>query len=100
MSTVSKQSRPFNSPIHHFPCTGDCIPFYWNGEYHNFILANGGWAHFVSTDLIHWKEWPMALEKGKPDDPDGEACFTGCVMEHEGTFHIFYPAILSHFLVD
>lgn len=35
----------------------------------------------------------MALTKGKPEDPDGEYCFTGHVMEHEGTYHIFYPGV-------
>ena len=35
----------------------------------------------------------MALTKGKPEDADGEACFTGHVVEHEGTFRIFHPGL-------
>jgi len=83
----------FSSPVHHLPCTGDCIPFYWDGVYHLFVLKDGGWQHLRSTDLLNWEELPMALTKGAPEDADGEWCFTGHIMEHEGRFHIFYPGV-------
>ncbi|TWE01027.1 sucrose-6-phosphate hydrolase SacC (GH32 family) [Neobacillus bataviensis] len=44
-------------------------PIYYNGKYHIFYQANPrgpywhyiNWGHAVSTDLVHWKEEPIAL---------------------------------------
>jgi len=88
----------YDSPIHFRPAVGalaDTIPFFWRGEYHIFYLRGGigkvPWEHIVSTDLMHWKELATALlPDGPPDGPDGMNMFTGSVMEHNGTFHIFY----------
>src|SRR5579862_2200046 len=89
--------KPYLSPIHYRPAVGrlaDTIPFFWKGEYHIFYLRaidKVPWEHIVSADLIHWKELPTALvSDGAPDGPDGLHMFTGSVIEHEGTFHIFY----------
>jgi len=82
------------SPLHFRPKTGragDVIAYYWKGQYHLFYLHGPVWAHNVSTDLIHWTELPVALEKSAdPLDPDGEACWTGSIVEHGGTFTLFY----------
>jgi len=87
-------SVPRVSPLHFRPKTGragDVIPFYWQGQYHVFYLHGSQWAHNVSTDLIHWTELPPALEKGTATlDPDGEACWTGSIVAHDGTFTLFY----------
>jgi beta-fructofuranosidase len=88
----------YDSPIHFRPSVGalaDTIPFFWKGDYHIFYLRAGigkvPWEHIVSKDLMHWKELPTALlPDGAPDSPDGMNMFTGSVMEHNGTFHIFY----------
>jgi beta-fructofuranosidase len=70
---------------------GDVIAFFWQGAYHVFYLNEGRWDHIVSSDLVHWKELPPALTKGDdPLGPDGEACWTGSLVEHEGVFHLFY----------
>jgi hypothetical protein len=74
---------------------GDTIPFYHNGQYHVFYLTWGAgktsWDHIVSTDLVHWKELPRALTSdGAADGPDGENMFTGCVIEKNGVFHLYY----------
>ncbi|NYI03772.1 GH32 C-terminal domain-containing protein [Allostreptomyces psammosilenae] len=34
---------------------------YHEGEYHLFHQDQGRWAHAVSTDLVHWRELPVAL---------------------------------------
>ncbi|MBT2531115.1 glycoside hydrolase family 32 protein [Arthrobacter sp. ISL-48] len=34
---------------------------YLDGEYHLFHQDRGRWAHAVSTDLLHWKQLPIAL---------------------------------------
>jgi sucrose-6-phosphate hydrolase SacC (GH32 family) len=81
------------SPFHIRPKTGnagDAIAFYWQGQYHLFYLHQQKWAHIVSTDLIQWKELPPALSPC--DDPNGPdaSCWTGSVVEHGGTFYLFY----------
>jgi len=81
--------------------SGDVNPFFWKGEYHAFYLESSGisdpvlrfrtmWAHLVSSDLIHWDEYPIALKPGPKGSPDGTAIWTGSVIEHDGLFHIFY----------
>lgn len=96
MSTASEVV--WRNAFHYRPATGnfaDPIPFYWKGEYHVFYLQGDvgpvPWQHIVSRDLVHWKELPTALvSDGAPDGPAGGHMFTGCVIEHNGTFHIFY----------
>ncbi len=88
----------FVSPIHYRPrvgSVGDTIPFFWKGQYHIFYLRAGVgptlWEHIVSDDLIHWFELPSAiLPDGAVDGPDGFGLGTGSVIEHEGTFHLYY----------
>jgi fructan beta-fructosidase len=46
---------------------------YVNGTYHLFYQYNPydihwghmSWGHAVSTDLLHWKNWPLAIPEGK-----------------------------------
>jgi beta-fructofuranosidase len=88
----------FDSPVHFRPREArlaDTIPFFWKGEYHVFYLhaVNGTpWEHIVSRDLVTWTELPAALRQDPADaqGPDGGNMFTGSVVEHAGTFHLFY----------
>ena len=56
---------------------------YFDGEYHLFFQYNPSgdqwghmsWGHAVSTDLLHWKELPVAIA----EDKDG-MIFTGSVV--------------------
>ncbi len=38
---------------------------YYKGEYHLFHQDGGRWAHAVSTDLMHWRSLPIALDWNK-----------------------------------
>jgi len=86
------------SPVHFRPARGnfsDPVPFYWKGTYHVFYLRGHDgkvpWEHIASEDLVRWRELPTALKADGPEDgPDGDAMFTGAVVEHEGVFHAFY----------
>ncbi len=58
-------------------------PVFFEGEYHLFyqynpfgdIWGHMSWGHAVSTDLLHWKELPVAL----PEE-NGVMVFTGSVV--------------------
>jgi beta-fructofuranosidase len=80
---------------------GDIIPFYWDGVYHAFYLKaplpptrdgahHTPYAHLASRDLAQWEELPLAIEPGPPGSPDSVSCFTGSVIERDGTFYMFY----------
>lgn len=70
---------------------GDAVPFYWDGVYHVYYLRAPGWGHIASRDLVHWEERMHALAPSpERDAPDGQDCWTGSVIHHEGTFHLFY----------
>jgi sucrose-6-phosphate hydrolase SacC (GH32 family) len=90
---LMKQPEIRISPFHIRPKTGnagDSIAFHWKGDHHLFYLHQRKWAHTVSADLIHWKDLPPALSPcGDPAGPD-ESCWTGSLVEHGGTFYLFY----------
>ncbi len=52
---------------------------YFNGQYHLFIsiipmrrnMKKMHWGHYVSPDLVHWKEMPIALAPSEAYDKDG-----------------------------
>ena len=69
---------------------------YWKGEYHMFYQYNPNaaywgdmhWGHTYSTDLMHWKQLPLALYPDKPYDKDG--VFSGCAVVHNGVPTLVY----------
>lgn len=92
---VRRNKRRTTKPTLHFrpqdAKAGDVIPFYWKGDYHLFYLKGPDWAHVVSRDLLRWQELPNALIKGSDLlGPDWESIWTGSVVEHGGTFYLFY----------
>lgn len=73
---------------------GDVIPFYWKTEYHLFFIKAGPtpgapWWHISTPDFAVYKDWGEAIPCGSVDEQDLDV-WTGSVIEHEGTFHIFY----------
>jgi len=101
-------------PVYHFTGPESWIndtngPIYHKGKYHLFYqydpIVDGRrskrcWGHAVSTDLVHWRDWPVALwPDTKYDrngvysgntaiDEDGEpiALYTGNVRGHAETY--------------
>jgi beta-fructofuranosidase len=78
----------------------DPIPFFWDGEHHIFFQHNPGapvwgdmhWGHASTCDGIRWQMHPIALAP-TPGGPDEKGVWTGCVIEHQGTFYAFYTGI-------
>jgi sucrose-6-phosphate hydrolase SacC (GH32 family) len=104
--TWSIANDPYR-PLYHFSGVESWIndpngPIFYNGKYHLFyqfdpIISDdkGGWirskrcwGHAVSDDLVHWKDWPVALW---PDSPyDREGVYSGNTFIHDGKIHGLY----------
>lgn len=69
---------------------------YYNGEYHMFYQYHPyspqwgpmHWGHATSTDLITWKNQPVALAPDKDYDRGG--CFSGSAIEKDGKLYLMY----------
>ncbi len=82
-------------PRGHNIWTGDVVPAYNNGQFHLFYLYDrrhhgSKWgagahqfAHYSSTDLVHWEKHPMALEITRQWETFGTGCpiFVGNRLE-------------------
>lgn len=78
---------------------GDAMPMFDGETFHVYFLFDRRhhkskwglgahqWAHVASTDLIHWKQYPMAL--GITDESEGSIC-TGSVFCNNGKYYAFY----------
>ncbi|WUH89702.1 GH32 C-terminal domain-containing protein [Streptomyces sp. NBC_00433] len=86
-AATSPGSEPYRPRIHYTPAQNwmndpNGLIFY-KGRYHLFYQynpsgntwGNMSWGHAVSTDLVHWKELPLAI----PQD-DQEMVFSGSVV--------------------
>jgi hypothetical protein len=82
---------------------GDCIPFSRNGVYYYYWLLDsahhkslnglGGhqWALSTSSDLKHWKQYPLVL--GIDEAWEKSIC-TGSVVYYKGKYYAFYATRL------
>jgi len=82
---------------------GDCIPFWHHGTYYYYWLLDsahhkslnglGGhqWALSTSTDLIHWKQYPIVL--GIDEAWEKSIC-TGSVVLYKNVYFAFYATRL------
>ena len=59
-----------------------------NGAFHGTIH----WGHAVSRDLVHWEDWPVALEP-TPGGPDAAGCWSGCAVMDGETPTLFYTGV-------
>ena len=47
-------------------------------------------GHAVSEDMVHWTELPLALAPLADGGIDDLRLYTGCTVEHNGQFYMFY----------
>ncbi|MEK3884034.1 GH32 C-terminal domain-containing protein [Paenibacillus sp. PL2-23] len=75
-------------------------PIYFQGKYHLFYQHNPQgpywaqihWGHWVSDDLVHWRDMPIALAPEKEAvDPDGVWSGSACYDEN-GIPALFFTA--------
>ncbi|GAA0907294.1 glycoside hydrolase family 32 protein [Virgisporangium ochraceum] len=71
-----------------------------DGRYHVFFQYNPDeathrairWGHMSSTDLLRWREEPVALHN-RPGEVDGHGCWSGCVVDDAGVPTAVYSAV-------
>lgn len=72
-----------------------------NGSHHLFYQYNPEgashhrihWGHAVSTDLLHWRDLPIALVPADPGTgPDDDGCWSGVIVDDAGIPTIVYSA--------
>jgi beta-fructofuranosidase len=73
---------------------------YVDGRYHLFFQYNPDapthtgikWGHASSTDLVRWRQEPIALVN-RPGEPDQHGCWSGCVVDDAGVPTAVYSAV-------
>ena len=80
--------QPFPLPSGQF--SGDTFPIFREGVCHLFHMMPPVIAHHVSRDLIHWEPRPVVVTPGKEGEPDSQNNATGCVIEHDSRYFLFY----------
>lgn len=88
-------------PVYHFTAPAGWLNdpnglTHRNGEYHLFYQFNPyaplhdriHWGHAVSTDLVHWRDLPIALTPSEGPDIDG--CWSGVLVYDGETPTIVY----------
>ncbi|WP_099204240.1 glycoside hydrolase family 32 protein [Scatolibacter rhodanostii] len=64
-------------------------------QYHPYSTAWGPmhWGHSKSKDFIKWEQLPCAMAPDR--EYDGQGCFSGSAVEHEGTHVLMYTGVLD-----
>jgi beta-fructofuranosidase len=90
---------PLRPQYHLLPQAGSvgdpCAPRFFRGEYHAFFHGNfggRGWAHAISSDLVHWRHMPIALSP-TAGSYDAYGTFTGGVLPGGEGASIIYTGV-------
>ena len=76
-----------------------CFELYYLHDYRDLENKGEGtsWRRITSTDMVHFHEDGEILPHGTPEDQD-LFCYTGCIVEQDGLFHIFYTGHNYHLM--
>ncbi|GAB3055852.1 glycoside hydrolase family 32 protein [Virgibacillus ainsalahensis] len=93
-------SDPYRLHYHMMPPVGllnDPNGFvFYKGQYHvffqwnPFVTEHGAkfWGHYISDNLVHWKEAPVALAPDRWYDKNG--CYSGSAVVYNDRLYVFY----------
>ncbi len=98
---AARAERDPHRPAYHFVAPGGWLNdpnglSQWDGTFHLFYQYNPAgpvhdrvhWGHASSTDLIHWRDEPIALAPSA--GPDAEGCWSGVLVNDGGTPTLVY----------
>ena len=54
---------------------------------------NVHWAHVSSPDLLTWADYDLIALTPRPDGPDAGGCWSGCVVDDDGTPTAVYTGV-------
>ncbi len=96
---------PEHRPLYHFRPAANWINdpnglIQWKGQYHLFYQHNPArpfhgvihWGHAVSSDLVHWRQLPLALSPTS-GGPDESGCWSGCAVDNDGIPTLMYTGV-------
>ena len=77
-------------------------PIFWKDRYHMFYQYNPDgaywgdmhWGHAMSSDMIHWKNLPIAVSP-TPHGADADGCFTGTAVIDDGKVIVLYTGVVN-----
>ena len=69
-----------------------CGVVWHRGECHLFYQSSARWAHAASTDLVHWRDLPLALE-ATPGSADAGGTWSGTAGIADGKPVILYTGV-------
>ena len=71
---------------------GDTVHLFYQynplGAFHGTIH----WGHASTTDLVHWRDHPIALAP-QPGSADADGCWSGCAVDDNGTPTFLYTGV-------
>ena len=93
---ASADTDPHYPRFHLAPESGSlkdpCGAVWQSDECHLFYKENARWAHVASSDLVHWRDLPPALEP-TPGTSDEGGCWSGSVGIADGRPVILYTGV-------
>jgi beta-fructofuranosidase len=103
LSVSTQQNKPrYHITPEHFWMNDPNAPIFYKNNYHMFFQHNPketfwgkiSWGHVYSSDLVHWKRLPVAMEPSESNNYDSFGVWSGSGLINEnGEFMAFYTGV-------